>query len=66
MKVEELRIGLRVSVPAEKLREGWPWQERYGEIVEIETFFDSTLVLVNLDGQCSTVLSLKPEELDYE
>lgn len=67
MKVSELRVGLRVMVPQEKLTDGRPWQQRYGKVIEIESFLDTPpLVLVLLDGDSGRVVSCDPHEVDYE
>jgi hypothetical protein len=67
MKVSELRVGLRVMVPQDKLTDGRPWQEPYGKVIEIERFLDTTpLVLVLLDGDSGRVVSCEPHEVDYE
>ena len=67
MKASELRMGLRVMVPQEKLTDGRPWQERYGKVIKIEHFLDtSPIVLVLLDGDSGRVVSCDPHEVDYE
>lgn len=66
LKISELKVGLRVSVPTDRLTDVYPWQERYGSILEIEEFFGAYRVLVHLDGESSRVIGIDPEDVDYE
>lgn len=66
MKLSEIRVGLRVMVPLEKVQERAPWMERYGKVIEVENFMGLTPVLVLLDGDMGAVISVNPEDLDYE
>ncbi|WP_124372872.1 MULTISPECIES: hypothetical protein [Pseudomonas] len=63
MDINKLRAGKRVSVPREKLEQGRPWEEPYGTIVGS---FDANGVSVLLDGECATIIRVRPEDLDEE
>lgn len=66
MKLEEVKVGLRVMVPYERLTEGCPWQECYGTVIQHDSFFGTPEILVRLDGDSARVIRCKLEELDYE
>jgi len=63
MEIIKLRHGKRVSVPREKVLQRRPWEEPYGTVVGSVS---PNGVSVRLDGECATVLRLRPEDLDEE
>ena len=63
MDISKLRHGKRVSVPIEKVLQRRPWEEPYGTVVGSVS---PNGVSVRLDGECATIIRLRPEELDDE
>lgn len=63
MDISKLWTGKRVSVPREKVAQPRPWEEPYGTIVGS---FDAHGVSVRLDGECATVIRVRPEDIDDE
>jgi len=63
MDISKLRHGKRVSVPREKVTQCPPWEETYGAVVGSVS---PSGVSVRLDGECATIIRLRPEDLDDE
>jgi len=63
MDISKLRHGKRVSVPKEKVMQRRPWEEPYGTVVGSVS---PNGVSVRLDGECATIIRLRPEDLDDE
>lgn len=63
MDLYRIRAGKRVSVPREKVSQRRPWEEPYGTVVGTVS---SNGVSVRLDGECATVIRVRPEDLDDE
>ena len=66
MKLDEVKLGLRVMVPFERLTEGRPWQECYGTVIQNDSYFGTPEILVRLDGDSARVIRCRVEELDFE
>lgn len=66
MKESELRVGMRVMVPAERVHEPYPWQERYGVISHFDYFLGVTEISVTLDGESGAVIPCTAAELEPE
>jgi hypothetical protein len=63
MDISKLHHGKRVSVPREKVMQRRPWEEPYGMVVGSVS---PNGVSVRLDGECATIIRLRPEDLDDE
>lgn len=63
MDIKRLRHGKRVSVPREKVNQPRPWEEPYGTVVGTVS---PGGVSVRLDGDCATIIRVRPEDLDDE
>ncbi len=63
MDVSKFRHGKRVSIPREKVVQRRPWEESYGTVVGSVS---PDGVSVRLDGECATIIRLRPGDLDDE
>jgi hypothetical protein len=63
LDIGKIRAGKRVSVPREKVNQPRPWEEPYGTVVGT---ISNEGVSVRLDGECATVIRVRPEDLDEE
>ncbi len=67
LRPEDLNLGRRVMVPRERVSYGYPWAERYGTVVGLDSFMGLPPVIsVLLDGEMAVVIGCKLSELDYE
>lgn len=67
MQEKDVRVGLRVMVPQRMVHDTYPWQERYGKVIGVESFLGTRpLIRVLLDGDSAVVITCRAEDLDFE
>ncbi|MGP3789408.1 hypothetical protein [Pseudomonas sp. B392_1p] len=66
MRLDDIRVGLRVMVPPSKVHDSWPWEERYGVVSHFDYFLGIPEISVTLDGELGSVVPCTADELEPE
>lgn len=66
MRLDQIRVGLRVMVPKSRVHDSRPWQECYGTVSHCDDFLGTPEISVTLDGESASVIPCTAEELEPE